>query len=202
MATLVNLSERINLKDAVVLLLEPNDQGMEILTHLMVGFGARKLLKASRHQQARAFTEKQPIDLVICEGIAPDGEPDGYDFVNWLRRSGLEPNAFCPVIMASAHTSGPNVARARDCGANFTVVKPLAPTVLLERILWVARENRPFVTCTGYQGPDRRFKNEGPPPGSDGRRATDLPGDLGEAMTPNLSQDEIDTVVRPQRMNL
>lgn len=200
--SLVNLANRINLKEALILLVEANTQGMEILTQILMGFGANRFLKASNFEEARRLLEGTPVDLVICEsGAMREGSSDGYDFVSWLRRSKLEPNAFVPVIVASAHTSLRSVTRGRDCGAHFIVKKPLVPGVLMDRIVWIARENRNFVECRAYAGPDRRFKNEGPPEAV-GRRSTDLSPELGLAQAPNMSQDEIDNLMQPQRAAL
>ena len=63
--------------------------------------------------------------------------------------------------------------RARDCGANFILARPLSPEVLLERILWIAREKRHFISCSSYVGPDRRFHEAGPPVGMPERRTTE-----------------------------
>ena len=198
--SVANLANRVNLKSATILLLEPNMQGMSILSQILAGFGAKHVIKAETIAVAKAIAEKEELDLIICEGqFDSDEDMDGYDFVHWLRRSALEPNAFCPAIIASAHTSMRNVARARDCGAHFFVVKPLAPGVLLDRIVWVAAENRSFVNCDVYVGPDRRFKNIGPPDGSDGRRSTDLKGAVGEPSMPNMSQNDIDSLMQPKR---
>lgn len=197
--SLVNLGNRINLKEALILLVEGNSQGMEILTQILLGFGANRFLKASTFEEAKRLLESSPVDLVICEsGAAHDEGRDGYDFVQWLRRSNLEPNAYVPVIVASAHTTLRNVARARDCGAHFIVKKPLVPGVLMDRIVWIARENRNFVNCRAYAGPDRRFKNEGPP-GAVGRRSTDLSPEVGLPSGANMSQSEIDNLMQPQR---
>ena len=94
---------------------------------------------------------------------------DGYELVRWLRRSGLEPNAFAPVIMTAGHVRRTKVAEARDCGANFLVTKPFSAAALLERIVWVARDSRPFMEVGDYFGPDRRFRKAKAP--GDERRA-------------------------------
>ena len=73
--------------------------------------------------------------------------------------------------------------------------------VLLERIFWVCMDTRTFVELDGYIGPDRRFQFLGPPVGSPGRRRGDE-DDLGEASTPNLSQDEIDGYLSPAKAKL
>jgi hypothetical protein len=72
------------------------------------------------------------------------------------------------------HTPVDQIHKARDCGANFVVAKPITPRLLLERVLWIAQESRPFIELDGYVGPDRRFQNNGPPGGpGTGRRRTD-----------------------------
>ncbi|MGC5376454.1 hypothetical protein ACPXAO_23390, partial [Salmonella enterica] len=58
----------------------------------------------------------------------------------------------------------------------------------------------PFVECDSFIGPDRRFKNMGPPPGTNGRRKTDVQEDLGEATAPNMSQSEIDALLKPTKV--
>lgn len=199
MQTLLNLSTRVNLKGAVVLLIEANAQGMGVLSQILAGFGVKRVLKADSFEAACELVQTQVFDLIISEGPLAPGEKDGYDFVHWLRRSQLEPNSYTPVVIASAHTSLRDVIRARDCGANFFITRPIAPVVMLERIVWIARENKPFVSCPVYMGPDRRFKCIGPPPKSDGRRSTDLSAQVGAAVEPNMSQDEIDSLMQPKK---
>jgi DNA-binding response OmpR family regulator len=141
--------------------------------------------------------EGPPLDLIVCEAALP--EQDGYDFLHQLRRARLEPNSFTPAILITAHTPKSQVLKARDCGANFVVVKPLSPRVMLDRILWIARENRAFIECDSYVGPDRRFQALGPPAGTEGRRKDDLPPEVGAAIDPNMSQSEIDDLMKPRR---
>ncbi|WP_296600862.1 response regulator [Phenylobacterium sp.] len=198
-ATLSNLGSRIDLRKAAVLLVEPNNQAMDVLASIFLGFGATHCLKASSLEEAQQVVHSTPLDLIACEAtLQPDG-PDGYEFVSWLRRSGLDPNAFAPVLLLSSHTSSRNVSRARDCGAHFMVSKPLAPAVLLQRIIWIAQNNRTFVSCDSYVGPDRRFQNLGPPDGV-GRRHNDLSAELGEATDRNMDQSEIDSLLTPQKV--
>lgn len=162
---------RINLERASVLLLDDNYQGLNILVQVMTGFGAKLIHRCTTIEEAQETASHTELHLVLVN--ASLCESTGYDFVSWLRRSKLEPNCFTPVIVVSGHTQLANVRKARDCGANFIVAKPLAPSVLLDRIVWVAREKRPFVGCDSYIGPDRRFRDDGPPEGVVGRRRED-----------------------------
>ena len=95
-------------------------------------------------------------------------EMDGYDFVKWLRRETPSPMCATPVIMLTGHAASSKVIKSRDCGASFVVTKPLTPAVLLQRIRWLAKDEREFVQCESYVGPDRRVRNLGPPARHDG----------------------------------
>jgi DNA-binding response OmpR family regulator len=193
--------EKINLEKASVMLIDANPQGMDILTQVFSGFGVRTPLRCSTSKDAVDLLRKVDVDLIVAEADLP-GEMDGYDFVHWLRRSGLPQNSFTSVILVSGHTRAEKVVRARDCGANFIILKPISPRILLQRIVWVAKENRQFVEAETYVGPDRRFKNAGPPPGVKPRRSDDIRTRLGAATTPNLEQDEIDNLMQPTRVSL
>jgi CheY-like chemotaxis protein len=191
---------RLNLDQARVLLLEEPQPGAEILSQVFFGYGVRHPLRCVSPNEAMVRLEEEPFELIVCDGDLPDGQ--AYDFVMRLRRSALEPNRYCPVILLSAHTPSAYVTKARDCGANFVVAKPIRPMVLLERIVWVCGDNRIFVELDNYVGPDRRFQFLGPPPGLEGRRKGDREA-LGEAASPNLTQDEIDGVfLKPQKAQL
>ncbi|MGZ3274346.1 MAG: response regulator [Caulobacteraceae bacterium] len=185
--------ERINLEQATVLLLEAPRPSNDILAQTLYGFGVRQPIRCHQVEQAleRARADVR-LDLIICDA---DADGQSYDFVRRLRSDAPEPNRFCPVILLSGHTAITQVTQARDCGANFVVAKPLKALVLLERIFWVSSEKRIFVELPGYAGPDRRFQSWGPPPGEEGRRSGDG-GEVGEAHTPNLTQEEIDRFLR------
>ena len=191
---------KINLERASVLLVDSNSQGMDILVQVFGGFGVRSPHRCSTCADAMEVVKQQEIDLIVVDANLPD--MDGYDFVHWLRRSRLEPNCAVPTIIMSGHTQSSNVRKGRDCGANFIIAKPVVPRILLERVIWVARENRSFIEAPNYVGPDRRFHSIGPPAGTEGRRKDDLPLEVGAASTPNMSQDAIDSLLQPQKAQL
>jgi DNA-binding response OmpR family regulator len=161
---------RYNLEDASVLLLDDTTMGMAILVQIVTGLGAKKLYRCTDIEAAKQTAERHELDLAIVDGMSPTG--GGYDFVKWMRTNCQEPNCYTPVIITTAHTPASDVARARDCGGHIIVKKPFAPIVMLERIIWVAKEGRPFLFSGEYVGPDRRFRDEGPPKGV-GRRRED-----------------------------
>ena len=165
------LKGRINLERAAVLVIDDSRESMSILVQILSGFGVKALHRCRTDAAARQLVSGHEIDLILANANSQDS--DCYEFVRWLRRSKLHPNAMSPVILVSGHCRLSEVQRARDCGADFTVAKPVSPAVLLERIVWVAGEHRPYISAASYVGPDRRFHDEGPPEGMTGRRAED-----------------------------
>jgi len=190
---------RFNLERASVLLLDSTPMGLEILVQVLTGFGCKVLHRANDNEEARDIVQRYAVDLAIVDA-SPTGE--GYEFVSWLRRSGIEPNCYTPVLLTAGHTPTHAVGQARDCGADFIMKKPLTPKAVLERVVWIAREGRKFVDCDTYVGPDRRIKNEGVPGGGQGRRRDDLPPDVGEAVMPNMDQDTIDGLLTTRKVKL
>lgn len=187
--------DRIN-----VLLVDDNPQALEILNQVVSGFGVRNVVKCHGAVEAQQALARHTIDLVITDAQMP--EVNGYLFVRWLRTEAPESVRHLPVLMVTGHTRESLVLVARDSGANYTIAKPVTPKVVLDRIYWVAKDERMFIETETYSGPDRRFRREGPPIGMAGRRADDQLEELGEANGPNLSQDEIDDLMKPSKVSL
>lgn len=144
-----------NLTGAVVMVVDDSPFSMDVTIQALQGFGIRVKFAVKTDAEARDILNVHPIDLLVidCEMAGAHG----HELVHWLRRSGLEPNAYVPVLMTASHVRRSRVAEVRDCGANFLVTKPFSASAVLERILWIARDNRPFLEVGDYSGPDRRF---------------------------------------------
>lgn len=190
---------RIDLRHANVLCADEMTQGLEILGQILMGFGVQHIARAQSAEDFRRMLNTQAFDLILVDAALGG---NGFELVQWLRRSNLEGNRFAPSVVLSGHTPRSQVETARDCGANFVVIKPVSPATLLERVMWIGRTARLFVEAGAYVGPDRRFKNQGVPSGAKGRRSSDLSAELGVALDPNLSQDAIDSLLKPQRVAL
>lgn len=160
-----------NLGGAVTMIVDDSPFSLTLTANALAGFGIRPAFTVGSGGEAKRILQEKTIDLLVIDTDMPD--IDGFELVRWLRRSGLDPNAFCPVIMTASHIRRGRLFQARDCGANFLVTKPFSAAMLLERILWVARDNRPFLEVGDYFGPDRRFRDE-PWEGAE-RRADRMP---------------------------
>ena len=150
----------INLTSATTMVVDDSSFGLDLTCQALRGFGIRTSYTCQSAAEAMEILADRSIDLLVVDCEMPG--VDGYELVRWLRRSG-QANALAPVIMTAAHLRRSKIAEARDCGANFVVTKPFSAATLLERIVWVARDMRPFLEVGDYFGPDRRFRELNPP---------------------------------------
>jgi CheY-like chemotaxis protein len=180
--------QRINLSKTVVLLLDPSQTGLSILSQILNGLGARNIHRCSTIEEAKDVAEKVQIDLMIIDTISATG--DGYAFVRWLRKNVPPPNRHAPVLLTTGHTRTSDVKNARDCGSHFIVAKPLAPVVMLERIIWIVKQGRPFLLSDNYIGPDRRFGKREPPANHPRRRHDDEPARAANVDGPDADDSE------------
>jgi DNA-binding response OmpR family regulator len=149
----------VNLTEAVTLVIEDSPFVLELTSRVLAGFGIRRRRACQTPEAAMSALATQSVDLVLVSADLPDSS--GYELVHWLRRSAHEANQFVPVIMTATHVLPSTLVRARDSGASLILTKPFSPAKLLERIVWAARDTRPFLEAGPYRGPDRRIRKLG-----------------------------------------
>jgi CheY-like chemotaxis protein len=190
------MSERMNLRNVHALVVDSDHFGVGLLVQMLHGLGLESIKVAETGGEARKELESHDYELCICEAQLPD--MPGIELVRWLRRLPTQ-KRYLPTLVLTGYSDFGNVVAIRDAGAHLVLKKPASPQTLYDRIAWVSKPPRDFVECESYVGPDRRFKSIGPPGGTP-RRSTDLSTEIGMACEPNMSQDDIDSLIRPTRM--
>jgi CheY-like chemotaxis protein len=162
----------VNFDRVHLLLVDDHPDDASVLAQIVSGLGIRQYVTASSVGHAERLVKEQDFNLLLIN--ANLRLSNAYDYVSWLRRLDSAPNCYVPIILVAGHTPMASVERARDCGANVILAKPVSPRTMLERILWASKDNRTFVKCETYTGPDRRFRKDGTvPSGMRGRRYDD-----------------------------
>lgn len=186
-----------NLENAQILIVDGDPMSMSIMSQILAGFEARHVTRCENIEEAEQKVREQPFDLIILDPATLG--PSGFTFVPWLRRKAAAPNKFAPVLTATGHCQAARINEARDNGTNFVLAKPLTPAAVFDRIMWMARERRPYVECKAYAGPDRRFRSDGPPLGDLGRREEDKIDEALLTSERKLNQHDIDAIMSPAR---
>lgn len=188
----------VNFQWVNALLVDPDSHSAELLSRILTGFGVKNNFEAETVESALEMLVSESPDLVFCESRI--GEATCADLVRRIRQMNDKMLRVVPVIVFSGYTERGMVEVARDSGVNLVLKKPIEPSALYDRLAWIAKGSRAFVEAATYIGPDRRFKNVGFPNGA-GRRVTDLAGEAGQQADTNMSQDEIDSMIKPMKID-
>ena len=192
--------DKADFSAATVLVVSNSEMTRKFLGETVRGFGFGAVDVVESFTDGKQRLNATNYALVLID--APSEGDDAYDFVRWLRRSELEHNYFIPVLLTAANITNVMLDHARESGIHFIMIKPVSPDAMMKRIQWLAKNDREFVSTDVYCGPDRRFRFEGPPPGMNGRRASDLSATVGASVDPNLDQGDIDALLKPQKISL
>jgi CheY-like chemotaxis protein len=193
-------AKRYNLSKFSALIVDGDVHSIELLAGMLRAFGLSQQTAVSTGTEAIAkLAEEEKFDLILCEAVLDD--MPGTDLIRLFRQQATGGVKFAPIIVLTGHTPLSNISGLRDSGAHAILKKPIAPGALFDRIVWAAESSRPFVETGSYCGPDRRFRNE-PPADGIWRRATDITSSVGDASEPNLSQEEVDSFMRPSKVSI
>ena len=126
----------------------------KLLNEMLTGFGVGKINLVDRGEKALKLFDEMDIDMVICDSLI---EPvDGFELTRTIRNNPDLANRYLPIIFVTGHADMHSVIKARDAGATEFLVKPVAPAILYERVVYVIEHQRPFIQAGQYFGPDRR----------------------------------------------
>jgi CheY-like chemotaxis protein len=189
----------MNLNWVSALLIDPDAHSASLLSGMLDGFGLQKKVVVETGEAARTALGNELFDIIFCDAVLPD--IPSAELIQSIRHMEGNPIRLIPIVVLTGYGRMATVAASRDAGANFVVKKPVNANIFYDRLSWVSKGGRQFVESPGYVGPDRRFKNAGLP-GGVGRRASDLNGELGAPAEPNMSQDEIDAMLKPMKLDI
>lgn len=143
----------INLSNLRVLIVEDNVHMRQILRRMVSGFGVNLIHEAEDGADALEQISRQDPDIVITDWLMPI--VDGAELTRRIR-SGKSPGCFVPIIAVTAHTQKRRVIEARDCGVTEILCKPVSAKALYLRVANCVLNQRDFIRCKTFFGPDRR----------------------------------------------
>lgn len=181
------------------LLITDGAHTMDMLAAVTSGFGLATRFKARTLQEAFELHKTKSIDLIILD--CSTAEFDGVEITRRFRMEFEGDKCETPILAIAGHASEVQIGLYRDAGASFVVAKPVAPGILLKRILWLSKDTRALVDTPTYRGPDRRVRATGLPAGVEtGRRSTDLDDKVSDIAGQQLDQSKIDGMFKPIRV--
>lgn len=141
-------------EDVDILLVDAEVQLRQGLRNILMQEGYRGVRDVSTVGGARDSIRKAPPDLLVVDSRMPDG--DSIAMIEDIRFKRLGSNPFITIIVMVWSPNREMVDRITKCGVDDLLVKPIAPSKLMERINFLAGNRQPFVVTSEYIGPDRR----------------------------------------------
>ncbi len=154
-------------KDLSVLLCDDSLQIRALVRNCLMAFGISNIVEASDAKTGFQEMIDSDPDLVITDWNMPAG--GGLDLVHLIRHSSHSPNPYVPIIMLTGYTELERVVTARDTGVSSFLAKPMSADSLYKRLVSLVEDQRLFVRCDDFFGPDRRFKVSEIPEGPERR---------------------------------
>jgi DNA-binding response OmpR family regulator len=126
---------RFNGAALTVFVIEPSREMQRLLRAMLSNYGIRKVRMFSDSERAANAMLTDPPSVVLMDWEA--GPYYGASFLKLFRHQNMYPVCLVPIIMMFSEARKHFVERALKLGAQAVVAKPMAPTVLVERINWV-----------------------------------------------------------------
>ncbi len=145
----------LDLSGISLLVINDNDFVRSYIERLFSIMRVGSVVTCATPRSARAEIATVQPDIVVID-LDLTGM-DGLQLLHDIRRGGAGIPSDIAILVASAHVDRGYVAKARDAGANWILVKPLTFRRLYEGLVHVIMDDRPFVAGDVFVGPDRRI---------------------------------------------
>ena len=158
---------RYNFASASLMIVEPERSAARLIAAMLSGFGVSNPFLVHDNDEANVLLRAGVADAaIVTMGRNADTV---LEVIQNVRAAKVNLVRFMPIIVLIGEAKSASITMARDAGANFVVRRPIAPDTLFDRLVWAAYSPKKFVQTQTYRGPDRRFRDQGPPPGGERR---------------------------------
>jgi CheY-like chemotaxis protein len=137
-----------------VLVIDDNQHMRTLMGVVLQAYGVKTVFEARDADQAWRIFAKNPCDIIFVDWAMAG--MTGLEFTRKVRTAPDSADPFAAIVMLTGHTSIERMNAARDAGANEFLAKPVSSQTILERLISVIDNPRPFVRTRNYFGPCRR----------------------------------------------
>ncbi len=137
-----------------VLVVDDEHYMRKVVRTMLLAIGVKQVIEADDGMAGLEAIKKHLPNIVIVDWEMP--MIDGSQFVRMVRSPMDFPCPDVPIIMLSGHGDRWRVVEAARVGAHEYLLKPVSTKALLDRIVAILTQPRPFIQLDGYYGPAPR----------------------------------------------
>ena len=146
--------ENWNFKNIRLVIAEPVEDIRFGLRDALSVAGFEQIEDTSRVAAVRDSIVNDRADLLVCNTHLSDG--NSGDLIHRIRHHQIGNNPFVAIITLIPPADEQMINKTIDSGTDDILVMPISPGILIERIVHLIHERKPFVVTTDYIGPNRR----------------------------------------------
>jgi DNA-binding response OmpR family regulator len=147
----IDATSRQNIKIALV---DPDQQLRSNIRQSLFYNGFKNIEEYGDIKKFRENLDKFVPDLLMIDFHTPEG--NACDLVRSLRYNESGQNPFLSVIITVWQNRVESLDNIINSGADFIILKPMAPQAVFERMEALIDRRKPFICTSAYLGPDRR----------------------------------------------
>lgn len=133
----------LGLEDLDVVIVEDSKPMQAVIRSILISFKvARTRVFDSADDALEAMLTEPPNVILADWRMAPTS---GYQLLRLIRHRHMEPLCYVPLIFITAHGTRALVDKGLRAGAHHLLVKPLSPSTLHSRLMWLLNDERPMV---------------------------------------------------------
>jgi len=138
---------------------EPNEQVREGMRATLRAEGLRRTRSFGRLAELeKAMRERSPDLMVVSDNL----DTKIFKVIKDIRHHKIGRNPFIVISFMVKAEEETSIRKAILSGADDVLIKPVAPSALLERVAQLVTRRLPFIATTDYVGPERRRKSDRP----------------------------------------
>ncbi len=127
--------------DAVVV--DDSKPMQTIIRSILISFKVARVRIFDSVDEALEAMLAEPPNVILTDWRM---EPaSGYQLLRMVRHRHMEPLCYVPILFITAHGTRALVDKALRAGAHHLLVKPVSPSTLYRRLLWLMADSRPMV---------------------------------------------------------
>lgn len=184
MSVIARPARRLDCATLSVLIVDDQPFFRVLLSEVLRTLGVQEIHTATDGADALDALENVVPDLVITDWVMP--QMDGLELARQIRHARDPGIHMLPVILVTANNLKSQIERARNCGIDTFVLKPVSIKSVVERLRDVIERPRPLVLTDTYRGPCRRRRTDaafrGPFRRVDDPMEIDTPENVTEAL--------------------
>jgi DNA-binding response OmpR family regulator len=149
----VTLTRR-DFREVRTVLVDKNPGLRSDMRSALVEKGIREPITCKNVESFLDVAGKEVLDLIVCD--ASTFGPEFSAAMQRIRRNALGGNPFVVVIATLQDASLAQVQNALNGGVDDLMRRPAPSKRIVDRIDYLVKDRKPFVTTSGYVGPTRR----------------------------------------------